>query len=456
MEDRRERSSMLWRDYFLRQRQQRAGRDRLASAVVILILTVMAVRMQGKVNRGDMLHYAANVFLALISAFNSRSHTYMLWRNLLAVVLRLSVVTCDLVSKHAENMLQEDAPGLPTALVTSAVRILVGDHALLLAFLATGWPFMRQTTSMSGIEALRPAASLEPRSAWDAIAPALFARHNKVEVSPPAWPGVDHALLQHVRPPQVCMVYTTILQTIIGFVLPAFFFLCYDSSKRSNTYLSWRNLLAVALRLEVVTCALIAKHAEDVLQEHPPDSPRAFLTAALRLLVGDHALLLAFLATGWPVGSLSNIFVQFVSLLAIVRHNGEVCKTPFMWETTARSGLAELRPAAAGKPHYLWEYLLRPLKSKRNNLEVCMVYTFILQLLVGFVLPTYFFLCYDSRAAVQFAEDRNIPREDRMHRFYRRLHTVFCVHGTTLWRVSLLVMLVAATCIVGNVILSPP
>ncbi len=49
-----------------------------------------------------------------------------------------------------------------------------------------------------------------------------------------------------------------------------------------------------------------------VAQEHPPDSPRAFLTAALRLLVGDHALLLAFLATGWPVGSLSNIFVQFV------------------------------------------------------------------------------------------------------------------------------------------------
>ncbi len=63
---------------------------------------------------------------------------------------------------------------------------------------------------MSGIEALRPAASLEPRSAWDAIAPALFARHNKVEVSPPAWPGVDHALLQHVRPPQVRAVVVSL------------------------------------------------------------------------------------------------------------------------------------------------------------------------------------------------------------------------------------------------------
>ena len=56
---------------------------------------------------------------------------------------------------------------------------------------------------------------------------------------------------------------------------------------------------------------------------------------------------------------------------------------------------------------------------------------------------------------MQFAEQRNIPREDRMHRFYRRLHTTFCVHGTILWRTSLLVMLVAAIWVVGNIVLSP-
>ena len=41
---------------------------------------------------------------------------------------------------------------------------------------------------------------------------------------------------------QVCMVYTTILQTTIGFVLPACFFLCYDSRWVSPTALpkvSW-------------------------------------------------------------------------------------------------------------------------------------------------------------------------------------------------------------------------
>ena len=49
-----------------------------------------------------------------------------------------------------------------------------------------------------------------------------------------------------------------------------------------------------------------------LVQSDAPESPRALLTAAFRLLMGDHAVLLAFLANGWPVGSLSNIFVQFV------------------------------------------------------------------------------------------------------------------------------------------------
>ncbi len=74
--------------------------------VLILILTVMATRMYHRVSRADLLHYSINVVLALISIFSKRSNTYLSWRNLLAVALRLEVVTCALIAKHAEDVLQ--------------------------------------------------------------------------------------------------------------------------------------------------------------------------------------------------------------------------------------------------------------------------------------------------------------------------------------------------------------
>ena len=66
----------------------------------------MAFRMYHRVSRADLLHLSATVAISLISIFSKRSRTYLSWRNLLAVALRLGVVTCGLIAKHAEDVLQ--------------------------------------------------------------------------------------------------------------------------------------------------------------------------------------------------------------------------------------------------------------------------------------------------------------------------------------------------------------
>ena len=50
--------------------------------------------------------------------------------------------------------------------------------------------------------------------------------------------------------------------------------------------------------------------------------------AVLRVLVGDHTAMLAFLALAWPVGTMSNTLVQLVSLCLIATHNRTLCATP--------------------------------------------------------------------------------------------------------------------------------
>jgi hypothetical protein len=50
--------------------------------------------------------------------------------------------------------------------------------------------------------------------------------------------------------------------------------------------------------------------------------------ALVRMLVGDHTALLAFLGWAWPVGTLSNALVQLACLYLVSRQNEAMCNSP--------------------------------------------------------------------------------------------------------------------------------
>ena len=58
------------------------------------------------------------------------------------------------------------------------------------------------------------------------------------------------------------------------------------------------------------------------------DSMAAISGALVRMLVGDHTALLAFLGWAWPVGTLSNSLVQLACLYLVSRQNETMCNSP--------------------------------------------------------------------------------------------------------------------------------
>lgn len=95
-----------WEPFFRQQRRQRAARDGLSSAVLVVILSALAFRIQGDVALWELLHHAVLMALAVLSATDSQGPTYASWRNVVAVALRLGTASSPLVVRHAIQMLQ--------------------------------------------------------------------------------------------------------------------------------------------------------------------------------------------------------------------------------------------------------------------------------------------------------------------------------------------------------------
>ena len=100
----------MWEAFFLRQRHQRAARDRLSSAVLLAILFTVAFRLQRTGQQwatpADLLHHAVLMGTAVISVVEADSPPYLAWRNIIAVALRLGIASSPVIAKHAELVLQ--------------------------------------------------------------------------------------------------------------------------------------------------------------------------------------------------------------------------------------------------------------------------------------------------------------------------------------------------------------
>lgn len=181
----------------------------------------------------------------------------------------------------------------------------------------------------------------------------------------------------------------------------------------------------------------------------------------------------------------------------------------YMRGATTASGLQALRPAFVADSPLLASFALKAAGPDRE--QVCMIYTFIVQAVAGFLLPAYFFLCHCSRclgagcagpaarsacaaaqallqahgvvlfrqegcwrpacahcrrlprlkagscrcrrSAVQHAERSGIPRENRLHRMYNGIHSVLCIHGNWVSRLSVLLVAMAGMWVVGCTLL---
>lgn len=67
----------------------------------------------------------------------------------------------------------------------------------------------------------------------------------------------------------------------------------------------------------------------------------------------------------------------------------------FMRGATTASGLQALRPAFIADSPLLASFAFKAAGPDREH--VCVIYTFIVQAVAGFLLPSYFFLCHCSR-----------------------------------------------------------
>ncbi len=102
----------MWKEFFLCQRQQRAARDRLSSAVLVAILCVVAYRLQRSESQqpwatpGELLHHMLLTGLAVFSVIEGGSPVYMAWRNIVVVALRLGTASSSVITKHAVRVLE--------------------------------------------------------------------------------------------------------------------------------------------------------------------------------------------------------------------------------------------------------------------------------------------------------------------------------------------------------------
>lgn len=83
----------------------------------------------------------------------------------------------------------------------------------------------------------------------------------------------------------------------------------------------------------------------------PPDEPASdqpfvYLPAGLlRMLVGDHTGLLAFLGLSWPLGPVSNTLLQLACTVLVARQNEKICATPVRFRQLLPKGKQGGAPA---------------------------------------------------------------------------------------------------------------
>ena len=61
----------------------------------------------------------------------------------------------------------------------------------------------------------------------------------------------------------------------------------------------------------------------------------------------------------------------------------------------------------------------------------------------------------ECRAALEHAEQQGIPPEDRLHQFYRTMHSAACRCGGWACRLAILMLAVSGVWVVGCTMLSP-
>ncbi|PSC67815.1 Receptor of activated kinase C component of 40S small ribosomal subunit [Micractinium conductrix] len=253
---------------------------------------------------------------------------------------------------------------------------------------------------------------------------------------------------QHQRHDQLAGAATTLFLFIAGLRVPALLtfeetighaalvglMLLLLAKRGSPGYTNWRNVAVALLRLGLATSSILRKHAAALLQDEPAsDQPFVYLPAGLlRMLVGDHTGLLAFLGLSWPLGPVSNTLLQLACTVLVARQNEKICATPYLQGATASVFHDAAPSGAALAVHKASRALRTPLLhfvAKLTEQQICRLYTVALQVSLGFLAPVLYWICSDVSAGMAHARRQRIPPSDCLHRLYRLLHRILCWHG---------------------------